>query len=261
MVGTGEALLSIRAKGGSTSQADGKGAATVSTAQEFDFQGELQKFDKEKELAKEMDGLSLGAQTSRSSPAAGSTGADAVKKYNKSSFFDEISCDVLDRAAGRPPRVTRAAEMDMNMDTFGTTGLQHARRRGGRGQNRNRSGGGAVASAAGQGGRGGVGAGNTAVGVGGSTIGGKRGGGGGGSGGGGGGGRGGSGRGPGGGGRSSGRGGYTGAGKSDAHVGQDRRGGTGQGRPRPRGGRGRGGQAGQSQRSRAPVSASQSQAV
>lgn len=46
MVGTGEALLSIRAKGGPAAQPDGKGAATVSTAQEFDFQGELQKFDK-----------------------------------------------------------------------------------------------------------------------------------------------------------------------------------------------------------------------
>lgn len=40
MVGTGEALLNIRAK-------DGKGAtASVPTAQEFDFQSELQKFDK-----------------------------------------------------------------------------------------------------------------------------------------------------------------------------------------------------------------------
>lgn len=48
-----------------------------------------------------MDGLSLVAQTSRSTTAAGGgTGADAVKTYNKSSFFDEISCDVLDRAAG-----------------------------------------------------------------------------------------------------------------------------------------------------------------
>lgn len=40
-----------------------------------------------------MDGLNL-AQAS--TPAGG----DAVKKYNKSSFFDEISCDVLDRAQG-----------------------------------------------------------------------------------------------------------------------------------------------------------------
>lgn len=44
MVGTGEALLNIRARGGPAT--DGKGAASVPTAQEFDFQSELQKFDK-----------------------------------------------------------------------------------------------------------------------------------------------------------------------------------------------------------------------
>ena len=50
MVGTGEALLNIRAKGGPAGQADGKGATTsVPTTQEFDFQSELQKFDKVKE--------------------------------------------------------------------------------------------------------------------------------------------------------------------------------------------------------------------
>lgn len=49
MVGTGEALLNIRAKGGPAGQADGKAAtAGVPTAQEFDFQSELQKFDKVK---------------------------------------------------------------------------------------------------------------------------------------------------------------------------------------------------------------------
>lgn len=46
-----------------------------------------------------MDGLSLAqGSSSASGGAAGAT--DGVKKYNKSSFFDEISCDVLDRAAG-----------------------------------------------------------------------------------------------------------------------------------------------------------------
>lgn len=48
MVGTGEALLNVRSKGGQLGVSDGrgKGAASVSTEQEFDFQGELQKFDK-----------------------------------------------------------------------------------------------------------------------------------------------------------------------------------------------------------------------
>lgn len=53
MVGTGEALLNVRAKGGPAGQADGKGAtASVPTAQEFDFQSELQKFDKVTRLEK-----------------------------------------------------------------------------------------------------------------------------------------------------------------------------------------------------------------
>lgn len=46
MVGTGEALLNVRARGGPAAQANGKGAATNPTAPEFDFQSELQKFDK-----------------------------------------------------------------------------------------------------------------------------------------------------------------------------------------------------------------------
>lgn len=47
MVGTGEALLNVRARGGASSQMDGKGATgVVASSQEFDFQGELQKFDK-----------------------------------------------------------------------------------------------------------------------------------------------------------------------------------------------------------------------
>lgn len=54
----------------------------------------------EKELAKEMDGLNIVAQTSSSAAGGAGGAADGVKKYNKSSFFDEISCDVLDRAAG-----------------------------------------------------------------------------------------------------------------------------------------------------------------
>ena len=54
----------------------------------------------EKELAKEMDSLSMGAQASSSAVGGAGGATDGVKKYNKSSFFDEISCDVLDKAAG-----------------------------------------------------------------------------------------------------------------------------------------------------------------
>lgn len=44
-----------------------------------------------------MDGLNL---TQTANAGAGAGVVDGVKKYNKSSFFDEISCDVLDRAQG-----------------------------------------------------------------------------------------------------------------------------------------------------------------
>ncbi|CBN73862.1 Novel Sm-like protein with long N-and C-terminal domains [Ectocarpus siliculosus] len=249
MVGTGEALLNIRARGGPAT--DGKGAASVPTAQEFDFQSELQKFDKEKELAKEMGGLSVEASNSTASSGGAGGATDSVKKYNKSSFFDEISCDVLDRAAGRQPRVTRAAEMDMNMDTFGTTGLQHARRRGGRGHNRNKPGGGG-AGGGGQGTRGGVGAGRTGAGGGAGTANGGRGGGGGG--------RGGAAQASGGGGRA--RGGGGGRGSTRGGYAGGGRGGAGQARPKPKGGRGRGGNAPQGQQpTPGPTSAPQAQAV
>lgn len=47
MVGTGEALLKVRMKGGPASQPGEKGVgADDSIEKEFDFQGELQKFDK-----------------------------------------------------------------------------------------------------------------------------------------------------------------------------------------------------------------------
>lgn len=59
----------------------------------------------EKELAKEMGGLSVEASNSTASSGGAGGATDGVKKYNKSSFFDEISCDVLDRAAGTGARV------------------------------------------------------------------------------------------------------------------------------------------------------------
>lgn len=45
MVGTGEALLNVRSRGGQPEQAGAKGARAADSG-EFDFQGELQKFDK-----------------------------------------------------------------------------------------------------------------------------------------------------------------------------------------------------------------------
>lgn len=59
----------------------------------------MQTILQEKEMAKEMNVLSLvqGSGTAES----GLDASEGVKKYSKSSFFDEISCDVLDRAKGK----------------------------------------------------------------------------------------------------------------------------------------------------------------
>lgn len=46
MVGTGEALLNVRARGGQAGQAGATRAIAATSSEEFDFQGELQKFDK-----------------------------------------------------------------------------------------------------------------------------------------------------------------------------------------------------------------------
>lgn len=76
----------------------------------------------EKELAKEMGGLSVEASTSTASSGGAGGATDGVKKYNKSSFFDEISCDVLDRAAG-----TGGRELTTNALLFHRTRVKLAR--------------------------------------------------------------------------------------------------------------------------------------
>ena len=55
----------------------------------------------EKELEKEMRGLGLGGQSASAAAEGGDGGGGGeVKKYSNCSFFDNISCDVLDRAQG-----------------------------------------------------------------------------------------------------------------------------------------------------------------
>ena len=76
---------------------------------EFDFSSANEKFEKPAELAKE------GAQDTR---------AGYVKAK---SFFDDISCDALDRAAakdgGRPDRGSRDKQRELDKETFGASAL------------------------------------------------------------------------------------------------------------------------------------------
>lgn len=54
--------------------------------------------------------------------------------YQKSSFFDTISCDALDRLEGHKGRITASEERKLNTETFGAVGLNSRRGfRGGRG--------------------------------------------------------------------------------------------------------------------------------
>ncbi|KDO17863.1 hypothetical protein SPRG_16721 [Saprolegnia parasitica CBS 223.65] len=82
------------------------------------------------------------------------TNAEAVRpvikgSYQKSSFFDTISCDALDRLEGVNGRLRAHEERKLNTETFGAVGLNNRRGyRGNRnngngngGGNRNRNGG------------------------------------------------------------------------------------------------------------------------
>lgn len=150
--GTGGHLLGRRGKtegGASGGPEKGQG--------EFDFESALQGFNKEEEMAK----LSVKEEAGGEGGAVGSEGTGGaagegtipeVKKYDKSSFFDDLSTGP--GAGGRP---SMAEERKTNMDTFGVAALhnpQH-RRYGGRGGGRGgpyRGGGGGRGGGRGRGG-------------------------------------------------------------------------------------------------------------
>ncbi|EQC33088.1 hypothetical protein SDRG_09607 [Saprolegnia diclina VS20] len=95
-------------------------------AAEFDFAVGLTDFNKEDEYSK----MSM-------------TNAEAVRpvikgSYQKSSFFDTISCDALDRLEGVNGRLRAHEERKLNTETFGAVGLNN--RRGYRGNRNNGNG-------------------------------------------------------------------------------------------------------------------------
>jgi protein LSM14 len=129
--GTGAHLLTKRtrlAPGG----ASGDGPADATGA--FDFGEMNEKFDKESELA-EFSKLALGgdeADAADSAEESGAVAAPSSSVYNKSkSFFDDISCDMKDRSAGRPTGLYGQEERELNKETFGAVGLMNTRGRGG----------------------------------------------------------------------------------------------------------------------------------
>ncbi|ETW02257.1 hypothetical protein H310_05808, partial [Aphanomyces invadans] len=84
-----------------------------SASGEFDFAGGLGDFDKAKEFSK----LTIDE-----------TARPVVKgSYQKSSFFDTISCDALDRLEGNSSRMRAQEERKLNTETFGAVSLNNRR--------------------------------------------------------------------------------------------------------------------------------------
>lgn len=114
--GMGASLANRRVRGGTGQGAFGD------VSGEFDFASFNAAFDKDAEKA-----ALLGSQQHQ----------PVVKKYDPSaSFFDEISCDSLERSKAAASGAVQT-ERAKNTETFGATSLQEARRRGG-GANNNR---------------------------------------------------------------------------------------------------------------------------
>lgn len=112
---------------------------------EFDFKGGLEGFDKMKEYSK----LTLDATPGPVAPASVATlnedtaPSSSIPKqaYQRSSFFDSISCDALDRLEGKSGRLSHKEERQLNTETFGAIGLNTDRRYRGRGRGRGYRGG------------------------------------------------------------------------------------------------------------------------
>lgn len=115
--GTGEHLLKLRVR-----QVHG-GAKDENQVinGEFDFETSLGSFNKEEIM------------TEAAVPTA-------IKTYEKDDFFDNLSCDTLDRQEGKSSRITFGEERKLNQDTFGAIALHNNNYR--HNYNRNTGGGG-----------------------------------------------------------------------------------------------------------------------
>ena len=110
---------------------------------EFDFESNLDKFDKDGDNTPDDGGID-----------------DGNDAYSKDDFFDTISCEATDRMNGVNNHLRGAAERSLNLDTFGAVSLgnQYGRGRGrgggGRGGGGGYMGGGRGGYMGGRGGRG-----------------------------------------------------------------------------------------------------------
>ncbi|KAF4041827.1 FDF domain-containing protein [Phytophthora infestans] len=99
---------------------DAAGVRPADASGEFNFADGLSDFNKQQEFSK--------LEESAKQEPKGS--------YKKSSFFDTISCDALDRLEGQRSRMSGAEERKLNTETFGAVGLNNRRNFRGRGRGR-----------------------------------------------------------------------------------------------------------------------------
>ncbi|KAL3670451.1 hypothetical protein V7S43_004770 [Phytophthora oleae] len=99
--------------------AEAAGVGPDAASGEFNFADGLSDFDKQQEFSKLEE-----------------TKKEPTGSYQKSSFFDTISCDALDRLEGQRSRMSGADERKLNTETFGAVGLNNRRNFRGRGRGR-----------------------------------------------------------------------------------------------------------------------------
>jgi len=146
MIGTGASLLNRKARGA----VEGVEGPDQTHVGDFDFESNLAEFSKVNIIAGEND--TDEDEEDDSNDEQDNIAGSGTCVYTKDDFFDEISCDVLDKQNGIDNRLRGAAERSLNTETFGAVSLG-TDRRGGR-RNRRGRGGGRGGRGGGRGGRG-----------------------------------------------------------------------------------------------------------
>lgn len=122
VAGTGEHLLRMRVRKGNSTE-----GGPEQVKGDFDYISSLDNFKKEEVMA--------GVAETQDADVSESV-------YKKDDFFDNLSCDLLDREAGKHTRLSQSEERVLNQDTFGAVALQSNFKRYFRGGSGGRGGGG-----------------------------------------------------------------------------------------------------------------------
>lgn len=102
--GTGEHLLRMRVRKGNSSE-----GGPEQVQGDFDYISSLSNFKKEEVMADVAETQEVDVSETL---------------YKKDDFFDNLSCDLLDREAGKHTRLSQSEERVLNQDTFGAVALQ-----------------------------------------------------------------------------------------------------------------------------------------